>query len=154
MILQECDLYQFRVKNSDKNIVLSHGCFDVFHIGHLNYLKESKKLGDILCVSVTNDSFINKGPDRPIFNIKERLSIIDELKCVDCCCVSDDFTCINIIRKLQPNFYTKGVDVKGKEFDIGSNLYNECEELTRVNGKLIFVNSNTNITSTKIYNII
>jgi rfaE bifunctional protein nucleotidyltransferase chain/domain len=154
MIIQEEDLTELRIQNINDNIILSHGCFDVFHVGHLNYLKESKNIGGILVVSVTADNYINKGPDRPLFSIKERLSIIDELKCVDYCCISNDFTCIDIIKKLKPNFYTKGVDVKGKESIIGSNLYNECEELDRVNGKLTFVNSNTSTTSTKIYNTI
>jgi rfaE bifunctional protein nucleotidyltransferase chain/domain len=152
MILQEEYLTEIRIKHCNDTIILSHGCFDVFHVGHLNYLKESKKLGDILVVSLTADTYIRKGPDRPFFTIKERLSIIDELKCVDYCCISNDFTCIDIIKKLKPNFKTKGVDVKGRESIIGSSLYSECEELDKVNGKLIFVNSNTNISSTKIYN--
>lgn len=151
MILFENELSEIRLKNSGKNIVLCHGCFDVFHIGHLNYLKASKILGDILVVSLTTDSFINKGVGRPIFPIGERMSIIDELKCVDYCCESRDFTCIDIIKKLKPNVYAKGVDVKGKELIKGSNLANELEELSKSNGKLIFVNSNTTVTSTKIY---
>lgn len=154
MIINVSDIFKYKNLNCGKKIVLSHGCFDIFHIGHLNYLKESKKLGDVLFVSITNDEFINKGDNRPRFNINQRLSIINELKCVDYCVISNDFTCLGIIKKLMPDIYSKGVDVKGNESILGSNLYKEYQELLNTNGKLIFVNSNIDVTSTKLYEFI
>jgi len=55
----------------NKKIVLCHGVFDLLHLGHINYFKSAKKLGDVLVVSVTNNKFVNKGPGRPAFNLKE-----------------------------------------------------------------------------------
>jgi rfaE bifunctional protein nucleotidyltransferase chain/domain len=143
-------LSNLRTLFKDKTIVLCHGCFDVFHYGHLTYLKKSKDLGDILVVSITHDHFIKKGVDRPISNINQRLEIINELKCVDYCCVSEDYTAVDIIRDLKPSIYSKGMDAKGKESNPSENLFCENQELIKVGGKLVFIEYVPNISSTSI----
>jgi rfaE bifunctional protein nucleotidyltransferase chain/domain len=153
MIIQNNnDLIEIRNIFYNKNIVYAHGCFDIFHIGHLNYLKESKKLGDMLVVSLTNNQFVNKGKNRPIFDINQRMEIIDSLKIVNYTCISNNFLCIEILDKLKPNIYTKGMDVNGKELIEGSNLYIENKTILKNNGKLIFVNSGTDMNSTELSN--
>jgi cytidyltransferase-like protein len=87
MIVKFEHLNKIRMSFFNKTIVLCHGCFDIFHIGHLNYLMKSKKMGDILVVSVTNDEFVRKGNNRPIFNIHDRLSIINSLNMVNYCVI-------------------------------------------------------------------
>ena len=56
------------LRKKQKKIVLCHGVFDLLHIGHIKHFKEAKTLGDIVIVSITSDKFVNKGPNRPIFN--------------------------------------------------------------------------------------
>src|SRR5580658_1034700 len=56
-----------RLRRAGRKIVLCHGVFDLFHIGHLRHLKSASEFGDILVVSITGDKFVNKGPDRPAF---------------------------------------------------------------------------------------
>lgn len=150
MIITSSQLNNLRNLYDGYRIVLSHGCFDLFHIGHLNYLIESKKHGDLLVVSVTNDVFVDKGSDRPIFNINDRISIIDSLKSVDYVCISNDHTCINIIKKLKPNVLTKGIDVKGNELNRECNLFYEKEAILSINGELIFIDSKQKISSSKL----
>ena len=145
-------MIDFIKKKLNKSVVLCHGCFDVFHRGHLSYLKQSKLLGDVLVVSITDDAFIKKGNDRPVFNIQDRLELINELKCVDYCCVSHDFTCVDIIKSLKPNIYSKGSDVKGKELDDTENLFYENKELLKYGGILMFIDIVPNISTTKILN--
>ena len=53
------------------------------HIGHINHFKEAKKLGDILIVTVTQDKYVNKGPNRPIFSLNTRMESIAALKDID-----------------------------------------------------------------------
>ena len=55
-----------------KIVGLAHGVFDVLHSGHLIHFEECKKYCDKLIVSITDDKFVNKGPDRPFFNSNER----------------------------------------------------------------------------------
>lgn len=151
MILStESELHNLRQNNINKVIVLCHGCFDVFHYGHLFYLKESKDMGDILVVSLTNDGFIKKGCGRPVFDIFRRMSIIDELKCVDYTYISNDYTSIDIIRKLKPNIYSKSMDVKDKELDPNENLYHERSEVISNGGRLVFTRMVSEISSTSI----
>lgn len=85
MIISYKDLASIRNKNKNKNIVLCAGCFDLFHVGHLKFINEAKKCGDILVVAVVADEFIKKGKNinRPIIKEKDRSMIIDNLKAVD-----------------------------------------------------------------------
>ena len=53
-----------------------HGVFDIIHLGHLEYFKEAKLFGDILIVSVTSDQFVNKGFNRPYFDLKTRMNLL------------------------------------------------------------------------------
>jgi len=152
MIVDINKLHFIRNLYKEKSIVLCHGCFDIFHYGHLIYLKESSKLGDLLIVSITGDKYINKELNRPIFEINKRMEIIDSLKCVSFSCISNNFTAVNIIRLLKPNIYCKATDVKGKELDPKENLFHEFNELTKSGGKLVFIEKVPTISSTYIIN--
>ena len=68
-----------KIKKEKKSIVLCHGVFDLFHIGHLTHLHEAKKFGDVLIVSITSDKFVNKGPGRPYFNQEHRLNVLSSI---------------------------------------------------------------------------
>ena len=73
-------LSQYRSEN--KKIVFTNGCFDLLHIGHITYLDEAKKLGDILIVGINTDNSVKKlkGPTRPIQNENDRCEILAALK--------------------------------------------------------------------------
>jgi cytidyltransferase-like protein len=67
-IIKLNNLKSLRSKFKNKKIILAHGVFDILHIGHIEYFKEAKNLGDILIVSVTANRFVNKGVNRPYFD--------------------------------------------------------------------------------------
>ena len=67
--------------------------FDVIHAGHIFHFKSAKKFGDILIVSVTSDKYVNKGFNRPIFNLNNRKKILSELSMVDFVCDSNSYGC-------------------------------------------------------------
>ncbi len=79
------DFGRIREEYKDKKIVFCSGAFDLTHVGHVLFLEECKKLGDILVVAVGDDALasMNKGPSRPILNEKIRLKMVDSLKPVD-----------------------------------------------------------------------
>lgn len=85
MIITESDLAGIRARHADQKIVLTSGTFDLFHIGHLRYLEEVKKYGDIMVVMVSGDARVRfrKGLERPIIPENERAAIIDALRIVD-----------------------------------------------------------------------
>lgn len=100
-------------KKENKKIVFTNGVFDILHKGHVTYLKEAKKLGDILVVGINDDASVkrlNKGPERPINPEDARAFIISELKAVDGTIIFSDDTPLNIILSLQPDILVKGGD--------------------------------------------
>ena len=118
-----------------KKIVLCHGVFDLLHIGHINYFKEAKSLGDILVVSVTDDKFVNKGPGRPAFVIANRIKFLQEINCINYVCISSFKTAENIILNLKPNFYCKGEDYSLNQIKFDANLKKEITAVKSSGGK-------------------
>ena len=128
-------LRKLKQKLNRKKIVLCHGVFDLLHVGHINYFKSAKKLGDILIVSITDDKFVNKGPGRPAFNVANRLKFLKEINCIDFLCISQEFTSEKIIKNLRPNFYCKGNDYSMRNIECDVNLKKEMRALRGVKGK-------------------
>ena len=74
-LLKINNLIHLRSKFKKKKIVLVHGVYDLLHMGHIEYFKEAKSMGDILVVSVTSNKFVNKGVNRPYFDEKNRIAL-------------------------------------------------------------------------------
>ena len=111
-VIKKEDLKELLNKLKDKKIVFTNGCFDILHIGHAKYLKESKKFGDILIVGVNSDSSVKKlkGPNRPINNEIDRALLLNELKSVDYVVIFEEESPINLLNIIKPDIYTKGAD--------------------------------------------
>ena len=139
-ILDIGELKKLRLKFKKKNIVLCHGVFDLLHVGHINYFKAARKLGDTLVVSVTDDQFVNKGPGRPAFDIENRINLLKEINCIDFVCVSHELTSEKIIKNLKPNFYCKGNDYSIRQIKGDINLKKEIQALKSVKGKFKIIN--------------
>ena len=110
------------IRNNNKKVVFTNGCFDILHKGHIDYLNESKKLGDYLVVGINSDESVRKlkGPKRPILPQDERAFIISNLIAVDFVCIFNEETPLNLIEKVLPDYLVKGADwaieaVVGKE---------------------------------------
>lgn len=127
-----------KIKKKGKSTVLCHGVFDLLHVGHIKHLKKAKSLGDKLIVTVTSDRFVNKGPNRPVFNQNLRSEAIAALDSVDFVAVNDSPTAIHSIKTLKPNIYCKGKDYKNLNDDITGEIKNEIKELKKVDGKVFF----------------
>lgn len=95
-----------------RRIVFTNGCFDVLHRGHVNYLNEAKRLGDVLVVAVNSDESVArlKGPDRPVNGVTDRTAVLAGLSCVDHLTVFDEDTPAALLERLRPEIYAKGGD--------------------------------------------
>jgi rfaE bifunctional protein nucleotidyltransferase chain/domain len=104
-------------------IVFTNGCFDILHRGHVEYLKESKKLGTYLIVGINSDNSVKrlKGETRPINNQWDRKIVLEELKCVDEVVIFEEDTPYDLIKKIGPDIITKGGDYKIEEV-VGHDL--------------------------------
>ena len=127
-----------KLRKKNKKIILCHGVFDLIHIGHINYFKEAKNLGDILIVSITEDKFVNKGPGRPSFTISQRLQFLEQINIIDYIISSNNLSASNIIKKIKPSFYCKGIEYK-KIMQTDINLKDEIRALKTIDGKIKFI---------------
>ena len=100
------------LKLQGKKVVFTNGCFDILHVGHLRYLNEAKKQGDILIVGVNSDSSVRqlKGEGRPINNEIDRAEMLSGLKAVDFTVIFEELTPIETLEKLKPSIHVKGGD--------------------------------------------
>jgi rfaE bifunctional protein kinase chain/domain/rfaE bifunctional protein nucleotidyltransferase chain/domain len=138
-------------KKEKKKVVLSHGVFDLLHIGHINHFKEAKENGDILIVSITSSSYVKKIPGRPYFNDSDRVNALASLECIDYVYCNFDYTSINLIKKLKPSIYCKGPDYKKKSDDLTRNIQKEVNAIKSVKGKIIYTKGKT-FSSSKLLN--
>ena len=104
-------------------IVFTNGCFDVLHRGHVEYLKQSRKLGKRLIVGLNSDESVKrlKGPNRPINNQEDRKALLLALRFVDEVIIFDEDTPLQLVNKLKPDIITKGGDYK-PELVVGFTL--------------------------------
>jgi rfaE bifunctional protein nucleotidyltransferase chain/domain len=95
-----------------KKTVLANGCFDILHVGHVRYLEEARKLGDVLVVAVNSDRSVSvlKGAGRPILDERERVALVSALRCVDHVVVFDETDVSRVIDVLRPAIHAKGTD--------------------------------------------
>ena len=121
--LGELEAIVAKAKHNGKTVVLTNGCFDLLHSGHLHLLSEAKKQGDILIVATNSDSSVNsiKGPGRPVFPQRERVELLAALENVDYVTVFDETDPRETIRKIRPQILAKGGDWP-KEQIVGKEL--------------------------------
>ena len=96
----------------DKRVVLANGCFDMLHVGHVRYLDAARELGDVLVVALNSDTSVGKlkGPGRPILALKDRVTLVSALECVDYVVVFEETDVTNVIGILKPDIHAKGTD--------------------------------------------
>lgn len=100
-----------------KKLVFTNGCFDIIHLGHINYLEKARQLGDILVVGINSDSSVRtiKGDKRPLIREEERAKIVSSLRFVDYVVIFDEKTPISIIKEIQPDIHVKGGDYNAED---------------------------------------
>lgn len=114
---------EFLNKNKDKKIVFTNGCFDILHLGHVEYLNEAKAQGDVLIIGLNSDASVRelKGADRPVNNENDRLQMLLNLKAVDCVQIFTEQTPLSIIQLIKPNVLVKGGDWRPEQI-VGSDF--------------------------------
>jgi rfaE bifunctional protein nucleotidyltransferase chain/domain len=95
-----------------KKLVVTNGCFDILHLGHVTYLESARNRGDALLVGVNSDSSVGelKGPGRPVNCESDRAAVLAALQSVDGVCLFTDKTATTFLRHAQPDVYIKGGD--------------------------------------------
>lgn len=104
-------------RREGRKIAFTNGCFDILHLGHVQYLQKAKGRDRILIVALNSDRSVRaiKGPQRPIVPEKGRAAVMAALACVDSVTIFDEDTPEKLIAALKPDILIKGADWKGKK---------------------------------------
>ncbi len=117
--LQAADLRErvHLLQGDGKRVVFTNGCFDLLHVGHIQYLQAARRLGDCLIVGLNSDASVRrlKGKRRPLISEEERAHILAALDCVDYVTVFNESTPMKLIRTLRPDILVKGGDYRKSE---------------------------------------
>lgn len=115
-VLDELEEILNRHRESKERIVFTNGCFDILHIGHIEYLKFSRQQGDLLIIGLNTDRSVReqKGEQRPFVSEDERARLISALEDVSYVILFDELTPDKLIKRLKPDVLVKGEDWKEK----------------------------------------
>ena len=148
----EIDRLKEKLISKRGKIALAHGVFDLFHIGHLKHLREAKKFGTLLIVSLTRDKNVMKGPDRPYYNEKLRAEMIATLEFVDYVTFSNSKSAVDVIKIIKPNYYIKGNDYSNHKQDVTGKIRQENSEVKKYGGQIKFTDEITYSSSALLKN--
>jgi rfaE bifunctional protein nucleotidyltransferase chain/domain len=100
------------VRRSGKKLVVTNGCFDLLHVGHVTYLEQARNEGDLLLVGLNGDEAVRelKGADRPVNTEQDRAAVLAALESVNAVCIFKERTATQFLSVAQPDIYVKGGD--------------------------------------------
>ncbi len=136
-------------RKAGRIVVHCHGCFDIVHPGHILHLQYARSLGDELIVTVSADSQVNKGMDRPLIPDDLRAGSLAALECVDWVHVNAEPTAVELLTQLQPDIYVKGKEYE-RNFD--PRFLAERDAVTQAGGKVVFSSGDVVYSSTALIN--
>ncbi len=123
----------------NKKIVFTNGCFDILHLGHINYLAKAADQGDILCVGLNTDRSVRKikGKNRPVNDENVRAIILASIAFVDAVMLFDEETPYELIKRVQPDILIKGADYKPEDivgYDVVKSRGGEIKTIEFLDG--------------------
>lgn len=136
-----------QARRSGRTVVHCHGCFDIVHPGHIRHLQFARSVGDLLVVSVSADTHVNKGVNRPLIPDDLRAGSVAALECVDAVYVNPDPTAVELLERLRPDVY-----VKGREYERSSDprFHAERDTVVRHGGRVVFSGADIVYSSTAL----
>lgn len=124
------------IRASGKRLVVTNGCFDLLHVGHVTYLDTARQQGDALLVGVNGDEGVRqlKGPDRPVNSQDDRAAVLAALESVDGVCIFAESTATRFLAAARPDIY-----VKGGDYTLDTLNQEERHTVERAGGKIVIV---------------
>lgn len=137
-----------RWKDDGLRVVWTNGAFDLFHAGHVRALKAAKQFGDRLVVGVNSDASVRraKGHDRPILDLRERMTVVAAMEDVDAVVELDADTPAEMLDRLRPDVHAKGEEYEPPH----GRPIPEAEVVRRYGGEIVFTPSEPGISTTEI----
>ena len=130
------------IRTAGKRLVVTNGCFDLLHVGHVGYLEQARSRGDALLVGVNGDQGVRqlKGPARPVNPQDDRAAVLAALESVTAVCIFEELTAIRFLAEAMPDIYVKGGDytletVNQEERRLVEKLGGKMEVIPGIAGK-------------------
>ncbi len=119
-----------------ERLVVTNGCFDILHAGHVTYLENARNLGDALLVGMNRDAAVRelKGPDRPVNSEDDRAVVLAALESVAGVCLFAERTATNFLAVAQPDIY-----VKGGDYTVETLPKEERDAVEQAGGKILII---------------
>jgi len=117
--LQELAERAAEIRAARRRLVLTNGCFDLLHVGHVRYLEQARELGDVLAVAINGDESVRalKGVGRPLNSEADRAEVLAALECVDFVTIFPALRATRVIEAVRPAIYVKGGDYTPEGLD-------------------------------------
>jgi rfaE bifunctional protein nucleotidyltransferase chain/domain len=124
------------LRASGKRLVVTNGCFDLLHLGHISYLETARSQGDALLVGLNGDDSVRqlKGPDRPVNDEADRAAVLAALESVDGVCIFAEKTATRFLAAAQPDIY-----VKGGDYTLATLDQDERRTVEQAGGKIVII---------------
>jgi D-beta-D-heptose 7-phosphate kinase/D-beta-D-heptose 1-phosphate adenosyltransferase len=125
-----------QVRAGGRQLVVTNGCFDLLHLGHVTYLEQARNFGDALLLGVNSDAAVRglKGPSRPVNSESDRAAVLAALASVDGVCIFTDTTATQFLAAAQPDIY-----VKGGDYTLATLNQDERRAVESAGGKIFLV---------------
>jgi D-glycero-beta-D-manno-heptose 1-phosphate adenylyltransferase len=119
-----------------QKLVVTNGCFDLLHLGHVTYLESARNQGDTLLVGVNSDEAVRelKGPTRPVNAEFDRAAVLAALRSVDAVCIFQEKRATRFLEYSQPDIY-----VKGGDYTIDTIDQEERQLVERMGGRIVII---------------
>jgi rfaE bifunctional protein nucleotidyltransferase chain/domain len=124
------------LRASGKRLVVTNGCFDILHAGHVSYLESARQQGDALLIGLNGDESVRqlKGPTRPLNDEADRGVVLAALECVNGVCVFPEMRATRFLGVVQPDIYVKGGDYTLETID-----QDERRAVESGGGRIVFI---------------
>jgi rfaE bifunctional protein nucleotidyltransferase chain/domain len=124
------------LRANGKKLVVTNGCFDLLHLGHVTYLETARNQGDALLVGVNGDAAVRqlKGKDRPLNEEHDRAAVLAALESVDGVCIFPESTATRFLAAAQPDIY-----VKGGDYTLETLNQDERRTVEQTGGKIVLI---------------
>ena len=122
------------LRDAGRRLVVTNGCFDVLHRGHVTYLEAARHQGDALLIGLNADAGVRalKGPHRPVNTEEDRAAVLAALECVDGVCIFREPTALRFLEVVRPDIYAKGGD-----YTIDTINQDERRLVEKLGGKIV-----------------
>jgi rfaE bifunctional protein nucleotidyltransferase chain/domain len=128
--------WRTRMRSSGKRLVVTNGCFDILHLGHVSYLETARNLGDALVIGLNGDDAVRqlKGANRPVNSEADRAAVLAALESVAGVCIYADKTATLFLSIAQPDIY-----VKGGDYTLETLNQDERRTVEQAGGKIVIL---------------